>query len=124
MEFQASHRLLRFAVSCLVLLAPVGAWATQGAMTSNQQTPTSTAADINITFPTLRGSVDTLRVHGITRNGIPVPSGPVSVRELGPGVHEITSRTSEVADWEFRVADTSPVFGFGERFNALNQQTL
>jgi hypothetical protein len=70
-EFEASHRLLWFALSCVVLLAPVGAWATQGAIRSNQQAPTPVAADINLTFPTLGGSVDTLRVHGTTRNGKP-----------------------------------------------------
>lgn len=121
-EFHANRRLLRFTVSCFVLLAVPATWATQEARTPNQQTAPSTATDINLNFPTLRGSVDTLRVHGITRNGIPVLPASLSVRALSPGVIEIISQKSEVADWEFRAADTSPVFGFGERFNTLNQQ--
>ncbi len=121
-EFQAGRRPLQFTANCLVLLTAVASWATQEAIIWNQPLPPSTVSEIRLEFRTLRGSVDTLRVHGITRNGVPVPSTLLVVRELSPGIHEITSPTSEVADWELSVLDTSPVFGFGERFNALNQQ--
>lgn len=45
----------------------------------------------------------------------------IQVRHLGEGVTEISSSSPGVAAWEIRLRESGPVYGFGERYNALNQ---
>lgn len=77
---------------------------------------------IGLDFQTLQGLPDSLCLHSVTRNGTPVAAASLSVHVINSGVREVSAEISEVAEWEFRIADNNPVYGFGERFNSLNQQ--
>ena len=113
---------MRSALYFFVVALSVGAAAARAAA---QQVPVSTtcASDgIALALTDLQANPDNLCLHTVTRNGVAVPPASLASRELSPGVYEITSAKADVAEWEFRVADNNPVFGFGERFDALNQQ--
>ena len=93
------------------------------AQTNAQPSPPTCASDgISLGFQTLQGKPDSLCIRGVTRNGAPVSAASLLVKNPSTAVREITGEKSEVADWEFRIEDDSAVFGFGERFNSLNQQ--
>ncbi|ADV84582.1 glycoside hydrolase family 31 protein [Terriglobus saanensis] len=59
-------------------------------------------------------------LHDFTFDGNPVATGKLHLRELSPGVLEITSVAYTVGEWEFRVHDTANYYGLGEHFNTLN----
>jgi alpha-D-xyloside xylohydrolase len=62
----------------------------------------------------------TLRVHDFDFNGQPVSTDKVHLRQLSPGVVEITSVAYTVGYWRFRVSDAASYYGLGERFDALD----
>ena len=43
------------------------------------------------------------------------------MRQLGPGITEYLIAAPGPSDWEFRFPERAPVFGFGERYNTLDQ---
>jgi len=59
-------------------------------------------------------------VHDFDFNGEPVGTDKVHLRQVAPGVVEITSVAWEVGYWRFNVRDTASYFGLGERFDALD----
>ncbi len=61
-----------------------------------------------------------LLLHNFDFNGDPVPTGKLHLRELGPGVVEVTSVAYTVGEWQFSLTDRADYYGFGERFNTLN----
>jgi len=61
-----------------------------------------------------------LLVHDFDFNGEPVPTDKVHLRQVAPGVVEITSVAWEVGYWRFRVRDAASYFGLGERFDTLD----
>jgi alpha-D-xyloside xylohydrolase len=61
-----------------------------------------------------------LLIHDIDFNGDPVTTDKVHLRQVAPGVVEITSVAWEVGYWRFYVRDTASYFGLGERFDALD----
>jgi alpha-D-xyloside xylohydrolase len=61
-----------------------------------------------------------LLVHGFEFEGDVVPTSKLHLKQLSPGVVEITSVASTVGEWRFRVRDAANYYGLGERFNALN----
>ena len=63
-----------------------------------------------------------LLLHDFFFNGDPVATSKLHLRQLAPGVVEITSLAYSVGEWEFSVGDTgSSFYGTGERFDTLNR---
>jgi alpha-D-xyloside xylohydrolase len=67
------------------------------------------------------GPVQVPVFESFTRNGVTVPKSAIHVRHLAPGITEYVIAASGPSDWEFRFEEHSPVFGFGERYDALDQ---
>ncbi len=61
-----------------------------------------------------------LVLHGFTFNGDPVLTNKLHLKQLAPGVIEITSLAYSLGDWEFSVADHADIYGLGEHFDTLN----
>src|SRR6187402_3488122 len=55
-------------------------------------------------------------LHDFTFDGNPVATGKLHLRELSPGVLEITSVAYTIGEWEFRVHDNANYYGLGEHF--------
>lgn len=62
-----------------------------------------------------------LLLHGFSFNGEVVPTSKLHLRQLGPGVMEVTSLAYSVGEWGFLVHDDASFYGLGERFDRLNQ---
>ena len=62
----------------------------------------------------------TLELGDFEFEGAAVPTSKVHLRQLSPGVFEVTSVAYTVGYWRFRVRDTASYYGLGERFNELN----
>ncbi|ADW70650.1 TIM-barrel domain-containing protein [Granulicella tundricola] len=81
------------------------------------QTLTATSEDTI----TLALTPTPLPLHDFTFNGDPVPTSKLHLKQLSPGIFEITSTAYAVGDWHFAVADAPiGVYGLGERFDVLN----
>ena len=65
-------------------------------------------------------AVAELLVHDFDFNGEPVETDKIHLRQVAPGVVEITSVAWEVGYWRFHVRDAASYFGFGERFDTLD----
>jgi len=61
-----------------------------------------------------------LLLHDFDFNGEPVMTDKMHLRQLAPGVVEITSVAWEVGYWRFEVRDAASYFGLGERFDVLD----
>jgi len=61
-----------------------------------------------------------LLVHDFDFNGEPIATDKVHLRQVAPGVVEITSVAYSVGYWRFQVRDAANYFGLGERFDALD----
>jgi alpha-D-xyloside xylohydrolase len=61
-----------------------------------------------------------LLVHDFDFNGDPVGTDKVHLRQVAPGVVEITSVAYEVGYWHFEVRDKASYYGLGERFDTLD----
>jgi alpha-D-xyloside xylohydrolase len=61
-----------------------------------------------------------LIVNDFSFNGDPVTTDKLHLRQVGPGVVEITSVAWEVGYWRFRVRDAASYYGLGERFDVLD----
>lgn len=62
----------------------------------------------------------TLELGGFEFEGTAVPTSKVHLKQLSPGVFEVTSVAYAVGYWRFRVRDNASYYGLGERFNELN----
>ena len=76
---------------------------------------------IRLPFTNTAGRPDSLVISRILRDGTPLDEPDVQVRRLGEGVIEVSGSGRGLATWEFRLSEDGPVYGFGERFDALNQ---
>jgi alpha-D-xyloside xylohydrolase len=61
-----------------------------------------------------------LLIHDFDFNGDPVTTDKIHLRQIAPGVVEITSVAWEVGYWRFYVRDAASYFGLGERFDTLD----
>ncbi len=59
--------------------------------------------------------------QSFTRDGAPVPKTSIHVRQVASGITEYSITANRQSDWEFRFPEHAPVFGFGERYNTLDQ---
>lgn len=66
------------------------------------------------------GAAHELVLHGFLFNGDPVLTNKLHLKQLAPGVIEITSLAYSLGDWEFSVADRAEIYGLGEHFDTLN----
>ncbi|MDE1176873.1 MAG: glycoside hydrolase family 31 protein [Edaphobacter sp.] len=73
-----------------------------------------------LTLPGGSGATDTLELGGFEFEGDGVPTDKVHLRQLAPGVFEITSVAYTVGYWRFHVLDGSNYYGLGEHFDQLN----
>lgn len=62
----------------------------------------------------------TLLLHDFDFNGEPVDTAKLHLRQLAPGVVEISSVAYTVGYWRLRVTDTAAYYGLGEHFDTLN----
>ncbi len=62
-----------------------------------------------------------LLLHGFSFNGEVVPTSKLHLRQLQPGMVEVTSLAYSVGEWGFSVKDDANFYGMGERFDRLNQ---
>jgi alpha-D-xyloside xylohydrolase len=62
----------------------------------------------------------TLLIHDFDFNGEPVATDKLHLRQLAPGVVEITSLAWQVGYWRFNLRDAASYFGLGERFDTLD----
>jgi alpha-D-xyloside xylohydrolase len=65
-------------------------------------------------------SATKLLIHDFDFNGEPVPTDKLHLRQVAPGVVEITSVAWEVGYWRFNVRDAASYFGLGEHFDTLD----
>jgi alpha-D-xyloside xylohydrolase len=61
-----------------------------------------------------------LLVHDFDFNGEPVETDKIHLRQVAPGVVEITSVAWTVGYWRFQVTDAASYFGLGEHFDTLD----
>jgi alpha-D-xyloside xylohydrolase len=61
-----------------------------------------------------------LLVRNFDFNGVPVGTDKVHLRQVVPGVVEITSVAYAVGFWRFEVHDAASYYGLGERFDTLD----
>ena len=69
--------------------------------------------------PGMNGAAE-LVLHGFTFNGDPVLTNKLHLKQLAPGVIEVTSLAYSLGDWEFSVTDRAEIYGLGEHFDTLN----
>jgi alpha-D-xyloside xylohydrolase len=68
----------------------------------------------------LPGKTAELLLHDFDFNGEPVGTDKVHLRQVAPGVVEITSVAYEVGYWHFEATDAASYYGLGERFDQLD----
>ena len=76
---------------------------------------------MRLAFTNIEQRPDQLEFSHFLRDGAPLGGSDIQVRHLGEGITEISVASSGLVTWEFRIRENQPVYGFGERFNALNQ---
>jgi alpha-D-xyloside xylohydrolase len=62
----------------------------------------------------------TLVLHDFDFNGEPVDTPKLHLRQLSPGVYELSSLAYTVGYWRFHVTDSAAFYGLGEHFDTLN----
>jgi alpha-D-xyloside xylohydrolase len=65
-----------------------------------------------------------LELHDFSFEGAPVTTNKLHLKQLAPGVVEITSVAYSVGEWQFLVRDAANYYGLGERFDRLNQSHM
>jgi alpha-D-xyloside xylohydrolase len=79
----------------------------------------SYAAEIRFSFLGTDGRPDNISLDGFLIDGR-APAATPQVRQLAPGVTEVTAASPTAGEWSFAVADDSSYYGFGERYDRLN----
>src|SRR5580698_9565710 len=79
----------------------------------------SFAGELRFSFHGTNGSSDSIALDDFLIDGHPPATAP-QIKQIAPGVTEVTAESSAVGVWSFAVADDSSYFGFGERFDRLN----
>ncbi len=66
------------------------------------------------------GKDHTLTLHDVDFNGDPVDTAKLHLRQLSPGVYELSSLAWTVGYWHLTLDDQASYFGMGERFDTLD----
>jgi alpha-D-xyloside xylohydrolase len=77
------------------------------------------AAEVRFPFHGTDGRSDSITLDSFLIDGHSPAVAP-QIRQIAPGISEVTADSSSVGEWSFTVADESSYFGFGERFDRLN----
>ncbi len=76
---------------------------------------------VEFQFPGAAGKPDSIAIDRFLLDGKPITAAnSLAVKQLSPGVSEITASSPATGEWEFDLADQSSVYGFGERFDRLD----
>jgi alpha-D-xyloside xylohydrolase len=75
--------------------------------------------EVRFPFQGTDGRAQSVSLDRFLIDGHPLAAEP-QVRQLAPGVAEVTLDAPAPGEWSFAVADDSSYFGFGERFDRLN----
>jgi alpha-D-xyloside xylohydrolase len=103
------------ALAVLAAMVPPAALADVKVSTATGRT------ELEFQFPGAAGKPDSLALSRFLLNGQPVTAANrIAVKQLAPGVNEITAVAAAPGDWEFDLADHSSYYGFGERFDRLD----
>jgi alpha-D-xyloside xylohydrolase len=79
------------------------------------------AESVTMTMPaTGDAAAVEVMLHDFTFEDAPVATGKLHLKQLAPGVYEITSLAYHVGDWEFHIHDKGSFYGLGEHFNTLD----
>lgn len=81
--------------------------------------PAAPAGEVRFAFPGPDGRPDSITLERFQFEGR-APAGEPRVRQIAPGVTEVTVEAASVGEWSFAVADESAYYGLGERFDHLN----
>ncbi|HVO35980.1 MAG TPA: TIM-barrel domain-containing protein [Gemmatimonadales bacterium] len=79
------------------------------------------AWSVRLAFTNTVQQTDQLELSHFLRDDRPLGPSDIRVTHLKDGVTEIASAAPGPATWEFRIRESAPVYGFGERFDALDQ---
>ena len=74
---------------------------------------------LTLTLPETNGA-KTLALHDFEFEGAPVMTDKLHLKQLSPGVFEITSVAYTVGEWRVRIRDDGSYYGLGEHFDTLN----
>jgi alpha-glucosidase (family GH31 glycosyl hydrolase) len=75
---------------------------------------------LTLALPEKNGVAKKLALYGFEFEGAPVTTDKLHLKQLSPGVFEITSVAYTVGDWRVRVRDDANYYGLGERSDTLN----
>ncbi len=109
-------------VAIVVTLGPgygAGQQARADASASDALVRTDTAT-ITLTLPEKNGVAKKLALFDFEFEGAPVTTDKLHLKQLSPGVFEITSVAYTVGEWRLRLRDDANYYGLGERFDVLN----
>lgn len=73
-----------------------------------------------LTLPQKSGPATKLALYDFEFDGAQVTTDKLHLKQLSPGVLEITSIAYTVGEWRIRVRDNADYYGLGERFDTLN----
>ena len=68
-----------------------------------------------------KGRLTELLLHSFSFDGDAVTTNKLHFKQIAPGVLEITSLAYSLGEWQFLLHDQGNYYGFGERFDTLNQ---
>ena len=77
-------------------------------------------AALTLTLPEKNGASKKLMIYDFEFEGAPVSTDKLHIKQLSPGVFEITSVAYTVGEWRVRVRDDGNYYGLGEHFDAIN----
>ncbi len=75
---------------------------------------------LTLALPQNNSPATKLSLYGFEFDGNPVTTDKLHLKQLAPGVFEITSIAYTVGEWRVRVRDSGDYYGLGERFDTLN----
>ena len=76
---------------------------------------------LRLPFTNTARQADHLEFTTFLKDGRPLQRSDIQVRRLSEGITELSISSPGLANWEVRIKERAPAFGFGERFNALDQ---
>ena len=79
----------------------------------------SFASDLRFAIPGTGGRSESIALDRFLIDGH-APAAAPQVRQLAPGVTEVTAASPTAGEWSFAITDDGAYFGFGERFDRLN----
>lgn len=81
--------------------------------------PALFAGELRFAFHNTNGQSDSITLDRLLLDGRVPPQAP-QVRQLAPGVTEVTAESATAGEWSFAIVNDSSYYGFGERFDRLN----